>query len=67
MVSFKEANQARLALKMKLINHSWYKNSGIITDGDDYIVVIIVTKLDNQVRKIIPPLVDGVQIKTEVE
>lgn len=67
MVTFKEAHQARLSLKMKLINHYWYKNSSIIADNDDYIVIITTSKLDNQVRKIVPPLVNGVQIKVEVD
>jgi len=66
MSSFKEANQVRAALKMKLSNYSWYSASGVFTDDADYIIVVTVKKLDNQVRKLIPPVVDGVSIKTEV-
>jgi hypothetical protein len=67
MSTFKEANQVRTSLKMKLSAYYWYSGSGVFSGDDDYYVVINVKKLDNQVRKIIPPVVDGISIKTEVE
>lgn len=67
MSSFKEANQVRLALKMKLSQFAWYSASGVLTDDADYLIVITVRKLDNQVRKMVPPVIDGVSIRTEVE
>lgn len=67
MSTFKEANSARVSLKMKLSQHFWYTASRVIADSDGYSVVISVKKLDNQVRKLIPPVVDGVDIKTELE
>jgi hypothetical protein len=67
MTTFKEANQARLAIKMKLSIYSWYSASSVITDNDDYCVSVNVKKLDNQVRKLIPPVFDGIVVKTEVE
>jgi hypothetical protein len=67
MSTFKEANQVRTSLKMKLSQHYWYSGSVVASGGDDYYVVINVKKLDNQVRKIIPPVVDGIAIKAEAE
>ena len=67
MSTFREANQARLMLKMKLSNYAWYSSSRVVPDNDGYSVVVGVQKLDNQVRKLISPVVIGVSIKTEVE
>jgi hypothetical protein len=67
MATFKEANQIRVALKMKLSFFSWYNASTIFSGNGDYYVVINVKKLDNFVRKQIPPVIDGVTIKTELE
>ena len=67
MSTFKEANQIRTSLKMKLSNHYWYNGSGVFVGGDDYYVVINVKKIDNQVRKIIPPVVEGISIRTEAD
>ena len=63
--TFMEANRTRLELKMKLSNYAWYHSSAVITDSDGYGVIIVVERLDNQVRKIIPPVLNGVSIKTE--
>ncbi len=67
MAIFFEANQVRLSLKMKLSVYSWYSSSAVVTQDDGYSVVIGVKVLNNQVRKLVPPVVNGVSIKTEVE
>lgn len=67
MTNFFEANQARLVLKMKLSAYSWYSSSTVISETDGYSVVIGVKVLDNQVRKLIPPVVNGISVKTAVE
>ena len=67
MAIFREANQVRLMLKMKLSQHSWYKGSVVQPESDGYGIVITVSQLDNKVRKLIAPVVDGVSVKTEVE
>lgn len=67
MATFSEANQARLSIKMKLSQYSWYSSSAVITDGEGYSIVVGVKQLDNQVRKIIPPVINGVSVKTEIE
>lgn len=67
MSTFREANQVRVALKMKLSNFYWYNSSSVLFDQDDYYIVVHVKKLDNQVRKTIPPVFDGISIRTEVD
>jgi len=65
MSTFKEAHQVRVALKVKLSQYCWYANSTVVSNDGDYSIVVVVKKLDNQVRKIIPPVIDGISIKTE--
>lgn len=67
MVSFGVANQVRLMLKMKLSHYSWYKTSLVTPEHDGYSVVISVKRLDNQIRKLISPVINGVSVKTEVD
>lgn len=67
MATFKEADQVRLMLKMKLSNYSWYASSIVIPDSDGFAVVIGVRRVDNQIRKIISPVLMGVSVRTEVE
>jgi hypothetical protein len=67
MATFKEANQVRVELKMRLSNHSWYKSSSIITDNDGYSVLIEVKEINNSVRKAIPPVINNIEIKTEAD
>lgn len=67
MSTFKEANQVRLSLKMKLAAYAWYHSSIVTNDPDGFGVVVYVKQLDNKVRKLIPPVVDGISIKTEVQ
>lgn len=67
MSTFKEANQVRVALKMKLSVYAWYKGSAVSSASDGWGVTIWTSKVDNTVRKAIPPVIDGVAIKTEIE
>lgn len=67
MTTFSEANQARLALKMKLSQYSWYSSSTVVTADDGFTIVVGVKALDNKVRKMIPPVIDGIGVRTEVE
>lgn len=67
MATFKEANQVRIGLKMKLSQFAWYSSSAVVSEKDGYAVVILVNKLDNGVRKLITPVIDGVGVKAELE
>jgi hypothetical protein len=67
MATFREANQIRVGLKMKLSNYYWYNSSCVLFDKDDYYIVVHVKRLDNQIRKIIPPVSEGISIITDVD
>ena len=67
MATYTEANQARLDLKIKLSTHFWYNNSAIVADGDGYSILIHVRQIDNNVRKIIPNIINSVEVRTYVE
>jgi hypothetical protein len=65
-VSFNAANQAKLALKMRLSQHHWYRTSHVESEDGEYIVVISVSKPIASIRKDIPEVFEGVSIKTIV-
>lgn len=67
MAAFKEANQVRLVLKMKLSNYAWYRSSDTFPANDGWGVTITVAEINNKIRKMIPPVVDDVSVRTEVE
>jgi hypothetical protein len=67
MSTFSEANQVRLILKMKLVQYSWYNSSTVLAADDGFCVVIGVKRLDNTVRKLVAPVIDGVSVKAELE
>jgi hypothetical protein len=63
--TFREASQARSALKMRLSVYSWYRGSHVQVDGDDWVVVINSSKpIDDGIRKAVPPVYEGVSVKT---
>ena len=66
MITFREANQAKLALKMMLSNYSWFLGAGVESDGDEYIVVINASRNDNLTKRTIPVVHDGVAVKTNI-
>ena len=65
MASFSEANQIRLSMKMKLSNYAWFDSSGVFPEEDGFGVLIVVSELNNNIRKLIPPVVDGISIKVD--
>ena len=67
MATFKEANQVRIGLKIKLSQYSWYSSSAVVAADDGYSIAVYVNRLDNNVRKVVTPVIDGVSIKTELE
>ena len=67
MSTFSEANQVRLMLKMKLSVYSWYSSSTVIAIDDGFGVIVGVKHMDNNVRKLVSPVIDGVSVKTELE
>ncbi len=67
MATFKEANQVRLALKMKLSQHAWYHSTQVLPDDGDYYILVLTNSLNNHVRKIIPQVISNINIKTELK
>ena len=67
MSTFSEANQARLSLKMKLSQHAWYHSSHVVPVEDGFMVSVVVKILNNNIRKYLPPVVNGISIKVEVD
>lgn len=66
MLTFNNANQARLALKMKLSKYAWYSSSMVMLLKDEYTVFIFVHYADKDLKKIIPPTFNGYNVKVEV-
>lgn len=67
MITFKEAAQARCALKMLLSNYGWYTNSVVFFNDSEYGILVNVKKVSNITRKIIPQVINGVSVKVEIE
>ena len=67
MSTFSDANQVRLLLKMKLSIYAWYNSSTVVSVDDGFGVVIGVKRVDNTIRKLVPPVVNGVSVKAELE
>jgi|HubBroStandDraft_5_1064220.scaffolds.fasta_scaffold11763_5 hypothetical protein len=67
MSTFKEANQVRLKLKMKYSQYAWYSSSVVISTDDGFGIVMMAHQIDNKIRKLISPVVDGISVKTELE
>jgi hypothetical protein len=67
MSNYNAANQARLKLKMKLSNYSWYVDSMVGFMDEGYGIIIHTLKIDDKVRKEIPQVVDGISIRTELK
>lgn len=66
MLTFMEANQARLALKMKLHQYAWYSGSMVQMVKSEYTIIIFVHFKNKNLKKIIPPTYNGFDVKVEV-
>lgn len=67
MASFFEANRVRLSLKMKLSQFYWYSSSYVVSEKDGYSITVCVKKINNLVKKTIPPVINSVSIRTILE
>jgi len=65
MTTFSEANQSRLALKMELSKYSWYDGAVVVSTTDGFAVIIQVSRIDDTVKRTVPVVRNGVDIKTE--
>ena len=63
MTTFKEANQIRVKLKMKLSDYSWYSSSSILSSSEDYYIAVFVKKINEDIKNIIPKNIKNLPIK----
>ena len=63
MPTFKDANQARVSLKMYLSNYSWYSNSVVFISNEGYQIGIVVRKNDHTIKNIVPQSMRGIAVK----
>lgn len=66
MATFTEAEQARLSLKMNLSHYAWHNGSSIAYEEGDFIIILQVSKLNNDMKKIIPIVHNGVSVRVDV-
>lgn len=67
MATYMEANQVVLGLKMKLSFYSWYNSCTISQKDADYYVIVHIKRINNQIRKLIPQVINGISVRTELE
>lgn len=67
MVSFREANQARISLKIPLSYYAWYKHLSIECNNGQYYITVATTHIDNAVKCAVPPFHKGVSVRIEPE
>lgn len=67
MWSQKETNTLRHGIKYKLANYSWYHNSYVVGDFEGYAIVVEVTRIDDEVKKIVPSFVKNTNIKLQLK
>ena len=67
MWSAKETNTLRHGLKYKLANYSWYHNSYVIGDYEGYAIVVEVSRIDDEVKKIVPTYLKHTNIKLQLK
>jgi hypothetical protein len=67
MITYYEANQVRLALKMKLSRYCWYLGCRVDTNNDVYMIIVDVNRINTIVKKQIPLLINGIKIKIDLE
>jgi len=65
MVTYNEANQCRLLMKMKLFNYSWYDSSEVRSGKDGWTVVIFVKEINKKVKRYIPKKIKEVSVNIE--
>lgn len=67
MWSQKETNNLRQKLKNKYSQYSWYYNSYVVPDFEGYAIVIETTKLDNEIKKLVPTYIKNTNIRLQLK
>lgn len=70
MSTFKDANQARVHLKMRLSNYYWYNFSDVLSytsNMGSYYIGVSVKYLNQKIKKAIPNYINGTPVKIFVD
>lgn len=67
MWSAKETNNLRQKLKNKLSQYAWYHNSYVVPDFEGYAIVIEATRIDDEIKKIVPLYVKNTNIRLQLK
>ena len=67
MATYKEAFRVRSSMKMAMSQHAWYCGSRVLCEQSDYHIIINVKAINNAVKKVVPPVVNGVSIRLELD
>lgn len=67
MITYYEANQIRLALKMRLSRYHWFSSSYIDVTNSIYIIVVDVKKINKFVKQQVPGVINGVKVRLDLE
>ncbi len=65
MHSFIEVNKTRTTLKMNLSNYSWYLGSRVELRNGELTIKVLVKKINDKIKKIVPHILDGIEISLE--
>lgn len=66
MLTYNEANQCRLSLKMKLFSYSWYSSSEVRPHREGWAVAILVKQINKKVKRYIPKKIKDISISIEL-
>lgn len=66
MLTYSEANQCRLILKMKLFSYNWYDSSEVRSYKEGYCVVVLVKQINKKVKRYIPKHINNITIQLEL-
>lgn len=65
-LEFFAANQARLSLKMKLIDFSWFKESFLSQSPEGYYIIVKVSDITHHVSKHVPTVWKSTYVRLEI-
>jgi hypothetical protein len=64
-LEFFAANQARLSLKMQLIDFCWFKETFLSQSQEGYCIVVKVSDINHQVTRHVPTIWKSTYVKLE--
>lgn len=58
--------KAKRSLAAALRSQPWFVGVGIVRDADEHLLVVLVSEAAQEVEKTVPPVHEGVRVRTEV-